>query len=483
MTRSRLSMLVLFLASFTLLSSLAGTRILSPSGNLHHAYAAQAWLDGRMHLGGTPPGYCDAKLRRQGICTSPRHDDWARVTTLQRSDGSTLKAYTCRTSECKRARRKGTRSWIALDGELHEFKAKDIRSTQDTWYVSFPPGPAAFFLPFVALFGVNLLDTLLTVLLGALTPLVLVRALDRVRGDPAPGHYWGAAAWLVASPFLFVASHGNVWFTAQVLACLCICAYLGSASEAEEPLRAGIFLALAMACRPHLAFGCLWFFYEWRRTDASRADLIRFATPLVVVGLMLAAYNYARFGNPFEFGHRFLDIRWQTRMQEQGQFSLDYLLRNLRCAFWLWPQVQADAPFFKTSLHGSALWLGAPWLVMAFLPSIGGPKLLRGRSGALCLCALVLALPALLYHNSGQRQFSYRFALDWLPFVLLALSMQGMLLRRSFRVLVLAGAVYESIGAWHFESGQGVDILGTTITRDPRSIFVTSPLGWPFQDE
>jgi hypothetical protein len=426
-----------------------------------------------VHLDGTPPGYCDAKLRRKGVCKTPRHDDWAVISTLELEDGTQLRAFPCKKTACKEARARGLRSWIDLEGRVHEIPARDIESRSDTWYVSFPPGPAAVFLPFVALFGVELLDVLLTVLFAALTPLLLLRALDRVRGECLETHYWGAVAWLVATPFLFVASHGNVWFTAQVLGCLFLLGYLGSAVEAEEPLRAGLCLALAMACRPHLAFAFIWFVHEWRRTASPLSTLLRFAAPVAAIGVMMAGYNYVRFGDIFEFGHRFLDIRWQTRMQEHGQFSLEYLSRNLRCAFWLWPQAQPAFPFFKVSLHGSALWLGAPWLILI---SAGGRELFRGRKSVLWICALIVALPALVYHNSGQRQFSYRFALDWLPFVLMAMALQGLLARRAFRALVLVGALYEGVGAWNFEAAEGVELLG-------RTIFVVDPLGWPFQDE
>jgi hypothetical protein len=154
-------------------------------------------------------------------------------------------------------------------------------------------------------------------------------------------------------------------------------------------------------------------------------------------------------------------------MQEHGQFSTTYLLRNLRCAFWLWPQGSEQAPFFKVSLHGSALWLGAPWLAALFF---SGRELFRGRALSLWLCVLVVALPALLYHNSGQRQFSYRFALDWLPLAIVALAMQGAFVRRGVQALILAGVLYESVGAWHFD-------------RSPAKIFVVDPLGWPFEDE
>ena len=446
---------------------MAGASLLKSSENLHHAYQAQNWLDGRLTLAGTPPGYCDAALRRKGVCKQARHDDWAVVTSIELEDGTSFRGHECKTEACRAIRRGGKEAWVDLAGRVREVDRREVTSRKRDWFVSFPPGPALLFLPFVALFGVQILDVLITVCIASLAPMLLVRALDRIRGQNASEHLWAALALVAASPFAFVASHGNVWFTAQVVACVALMGYLGSASEAKEPVRAGLWLALALATRPHLAFACLWFFAEWRRGGGDRATLIRFAVPIVLVGSALALHNYLRFENPFEFGHRFLDIRWQARMQEHGQFATTYLLRNLRCAFWLWPQLHSEAPFFKVSLHGSALWLGAPWLAAV---SWSGRELFRGRAIGLWLCAFILAVPALLYHNSGQRQFSYRFALDWLPLVIVALAMRDAFARRSVQALILAGAIYESVGAWHFE-------------RSPAQIFVVDPLGWPFQDE
>jgi hypothetical protein len=67
---------------------------------------------------------------------------------------------------------------------------------------------------------------------------------------------------------------------------------------------AGFMFGMAVACRPHLAIvGAVALtalvFTSWRRA-------IYFLTSLLVVGVAIAAYNYERFGNPLEFGNRYL---------------------------------------------------------------------------------------------------------------------------------------------------------------------------------
>jgi len=68
-------------------------------------------------------------------------------------------------------------------------------------------------------------------------------------------------------------------------------------------LLAGLSFGLAVGCRPHhaLVAGLMTAFIAvrfWR----SAATLSRFVAPLLVIGVLLAAYNFVRFDNPFEFG-------------------------------------------------------------------------------------------------------------------------------------------------------------------------------------
>jgi hypothetical protein len=67
----------------------------------------------------------------------------------------------------------------------------------------------------------------------------------------------------------------------------------------------GGMFGLAIACRPHLgmagAMALVGLF-----ALGVRSRLLPFLTPLILVGAAVAAYNYARFGNPFEFGIRYL---------------------------------------------------------------------------------------------------------------------------------------------------------------------------------
>ena len=461
--------LLVFVVALACLGALAGKRLFAPSQNNHFSHLANSWVHGQLHHEGRPPGYCDAKRRARGKCRSHTMNDWAVVWSLELRDGRTVRGYPCRTEACRvRGKQDRVESWWLTDGSLQEYPRGEITKRSDTWYVSFPPGPAVFMLPLVAVGGIKVWDPLVTAIAAALIPVVLVRFLDRIRGvDKGRGveHLFVAAAWVLASPACFLAANGNVWFTAQIFGALWVFAFIDSAWECRRPALAGLFLGLAIACRPTTALVVVVFAAAWWRAGRPRMAAVRFLGPLLVIGAVLMALNLARFENPFEFGHRYLEIRWQARMQEVGMFSLDYLGRNLRCLLALLPVSDPRFPGFKVSLHGTALWVTTPWLFAAVL----GRKRFTGRL-ELWLAALLVAVPPLLYQNSGQVQFTYRFAVDWLPLVVVALALGGAAHRkRFFAVLVVSGALLQMYGAYQF--------------RNVQRLFVVDPLGWPFEHE
>ncbi len=460
----RVRPIAVFLLTFALLAVIAGERLLRPSANNHFSHLATGWLEGRMHLEGRPPGY------------PRRHNDWGLVTTLTLAEGDEIRALRCRTNACKERRQKEHIElwWTESEGHmdtLRAFSRGEIRSRRQTWYVTFPPGPALFFVPGVAIWGLAFADVLLTALLAALIPALLVGFLDRLRGtDQGRGreHLWIAAAWALASPALFVGAHGSVWFTAQICGALFLTLHIITGWDARRPLLAGLSLGMAVACRPTMALALPFFAAEWWRTGHRLRSALAFAAPIALIGGALMWHNAVRFGDVFEFGHRYLDIRWQERMQSVGQFSPHYLRRNIECMLWLAPQLSLGAPYLRWSMHGMGLLLASPWLLLLAAARRRFPQ----RAG-LRVAALALALPPLLYHNSGQLQLSYRFALDYLPLLVILLVVGGGLhtpiKRRTFAALVLISGALALYGAWNFQ-------------RAPGLIFVHD-LAWPFGPE
>ena len=156
-------------------------------------------------------------------------------------------------------------------------------------------------------------------------------------------------------------------------------------------------------------------------------------------------FNYARWADPLEFGHRFLDVRQQQNIETQGLFSLTYLKRNLLVAFALLPDIRTSAPFIQISGHGLALWFTSPILLWALWP-----RNYTRLHIPLCLTVAAVGLPTLLYQNSGWLQFGYRFGIDYLPFLIVLVALNGLALGRWAKTAIVVGIVINLFGAVTF---------------------------------
>jgi hypothetical protein len=85
--------------------------------------------------------------------------------------------------------------------------------------------------------------------------------------------------------------------------------------------------------------------------------------------------------------------------------------------------------------------------LFAVLPLLRPDRPTARRTAVWCWTAVVaVSLPHLLYVNSGWIQFGYRFALDWIPFLLPAAALGVRRLPRPLAVLPLAAAI--AVNAW-----------------------------------
>jgi hypothetical protein len=237
-----------------------------------------------------------------------------------------------------------------------------------------------------------------------------------------------------------------VWFTALIIGVTISIGYTWASLGASRPALAGLFVALGFATRPPWLVVPL-FLWEavrvsggWsalRTAEGWRAllpRLVRFAVPIAAVGAVLAWHNWARFQNPFEFGHKFLNVQWQERIGRFGLFNYHFLSRNLAAALVLLPRIMTHAPFVRISHHGMSLLVTSPNLVYTVLPQ-GQPKSALTRP--LWLTIAAVAIPSLLYQNSGYIQFGYRFSLDYMVYFVVLLAVGNRPFTRLFKSLIV----------------------------------------------
>lgn len=336
------------------------------------------------------------------------------------------------------------------------------------WYVSFPPFPAFLMVPGVLVWGMAFNDRLFTVLLAGLAPALTFVLLARLRSSGRSDRSLRddlvlTALFSFGTVYFFCAVQGTVWFTAHVVAASLLCAYALCALDARRPLLAGAALAAGFLTRTPLLFAFPLFVAEALRAHAADATgwkaklaaltrppvaraLATFALPMVAAVGVAMAMNAARFGDPFEFGHRYLDIKWKARIETWGLFNYHYLARNLTCALVLLPWLTRTAPYLKIGGHGLAIWVTTPPVLATLWPARKSELAVP-----LWLTIAFTAIPSLLYQNSGWLQFGYRFSLDYMLFFILLLAVGARRFGRGFLLLVALSIAINLFGAITFD--------------------------------
>lgn len=348
-----------------------------------------------------------------------------------------------------------------LEGRLYLIDPpgeSDLTFHDGRWYVPFPPLAALLMLPWVAAFGVEGTNTVLfSIICGAVSVALVGRILDALarRGWIQLGV--GDRCWLL---LLFalgcvhwqVATEGSVWFLSHTCTVMFVALAVWTAVATGSPWLPGIALALAMWGRPNIIFAwplLVGIAAQHLHDTAGHPDRRRLiawawrcAVPLAISVAGLAAYNYARFHDPLEFGYTQQNVNTAVRGDlARGQFHPYHIPRNLHVLLMGLPRWEADDVLPVPDDRGMSVLLTTPALLY----------LVRARRrdalvGSAWIATGLLLVPILLYYNTGWRQFGYRFSLDFMiPVMVLLAVAVGHRVTWPMRGLILVGVL---VNAW-----------------------------------
>ena len=447
----------LFAIGLVVYGALAWDRLGKQSGAPHFVYQADAWLHGQVSVDRPLP-----------------NDDWAIVEIAELVDGTRVEG-----------RRLITRRTFKLLGGDEIDISKVKQTIGHTAYVSFPPVPSILMLPGAIVAGRGANDVIPTLLVAALILPLAFAVLRRLAAAGLSTRSQTDDLWLVAtlafgSVLFFSSVQGKVWYTAHVVGVALALLNALASIEARWPIVAGIALGAAALTRTSMAFMFPLFLFEaWRmaakyvaanevpagasasmnlragRAAMRRAlvrPLVQFAIPILAFAIAGMIYNYVRFASPTEFGHSYLalgdlrPVRQQLQIEQLGLANYHYLERNLSVAFTLLPDLLPRAPYVQISGHGLAVWITTPLLLFVVWPRAKGPL-----HRPLWITTALVALPSLLYMNSGWVQFGYRFSLDYIVFLVMLIAIGGRPIARLGKTLIVAGIVINLFGAWSFD--------------------------------
>ena len=318
--------------------------------------------------------------------------------------------------------------------EFSEAFYKDIAIYNGRYYSPFPPFPALFLVPFVAMFGVDLATMALTPLLAALTGVVLFRLLRALGIREAVG-LWTTAGFLFGTVYWLTVRFCFDTYFAHVLAVGLVFMAMEAAVSRRSGWWIGLYLGGAFLSRQTtiLALPFVWLL---RLDPAAPAGSWRPLKPLLssLPGLAAAlglycGYNWIRFGSPFESGYAYIqEYSWYlTRMEKWGIQSWAYVPSNFVRLFLQGFAIEFTGPDLMIptiSTSGTSLTFASPFLFFAFRGLFPRRAWLNLAGwGGIVLCAIVT-----LTNKNGMGGWQIngmRYALDFLP-VLLIFAARGM---------------------------------------------------------
>lgn len=258
-----------------------------------------------------------------------------------------------------------------------------------------PPLPVLLFVPFSLLSRLIPLPFIpgLVQVLCVMAVFASLYALSRRLHFSRIDSSYLAFAFCFATNFLGVAAIPWSWYFAHVLVVLFIILALLESLGKNRPWIIGNIFSFILATRYTAAIGLLYFVF---RIPKNR--LFQLLLPPFIAGLLLLAYNYARFGTVLDLGYLQNNLpSLYSASRLSGFFSSSHLLPNILL-------------FLKSVIFTS------PMLIALFFLPFKHPL-----SRHLLFVSAVVALPAFFYFSLGGSQFGYRYALDFYPYLFMLL--------------------------------------------------------------
>ncbi len=389
----------------------------------------------------------------------PHGNDWANYDEITLKDGTVVKGTWFDKRRNGRFRLFNGTAIILGPKELQGSKIRQ------RYFMSFPPGPSFVMMPFASIFGYKTNDVIITILFASFNVAFIFFLLMRLSEEGRSKRSRSENLWLTVlfgfgTAHLWLSVMGQVWFTALIMGATFTLLYFFFALDLRKPFFAGVFAAMAFATRTPLLFGCLLFYIfvffpdgKLRKSDWSETfkKVTWFSIPCLVMGTFLLYSNYVRFESLTEFGHSYLAGGALERVKNYGLFNFQFLSKNLAALFTLLPRFQPNTPFIIVSKHGMSLLFATPAFFYLISRRRGDDSTNVFLHRALWLTVFVIAVPHLLYQNTGFEQFSYRFSLDYTPYLIVLLALGSFTFNRTFKAAVLFGVFVNAFGAVVFK--------------------------------
>lgn len=329
---------------------------------------------------------------------------------------------------------------------------------QGQFYWPLGPLPAIILIPFVIIWGDKIQQGYIQFFAIALVFFLLFKIAKKITGDQEKS-LWLSFGYIFSTAFVGIALRPWSWQFGQIIANVFIIYALYEYLHKRSWLFIGICIGLAMGARFHLLIATMFFALSILFTPTTKKkkliNLFKLIFPIITSLIMLLIYNYLRFHNFFEQGYSFqhLDNPLLLINRQHGLWSLAhvpvniyyFLIKSPEGIFI--PNTQVlQFPYIKASPWGLSILFTSPmflWLIKA-----------QWKNKDVLFAALTTCLLAFVifgYYGIGWRQYGYRYAVDFYPFLFLILAFavrQGRSLL--FKIIIIFSYFFNLYLVFHY---------------------------------
>lgn len=352
------------------------------------------------------------------------------------------------------------RLYLVDPGQTH-----DLTFYKGEWYVANPPMAAVLMMPWVKMYGVSGLNTVVfSIFFGALNVALVYIILEQLAALgwtklSHAGNLWFTALFGFGTVHFYLAIVGKMWFISQTITVTFTALAVLLAMTSRPPWLVGMMLGFGIVARPNIALA--WFLVfgitaQIQKDAFGRLDWRRLLGWAFLSGLPMAAavaallgYNYLRFNNWLDFGYLTENVAdfMAADLKQYGTFNTHFIRRNLRVMFLELPEWDPICKRLKPQHQGMSMFLATPALVYLVKSLRRSPWVLGAWGAILALIGLIST-----YYNTGAWQFGYKYMLDFaIPAVMLLALAAGERPSWLLRLLILASIAINIIGVlWWF---------------------------------
>lgn len=286
------------------------------------------------------------------------------------------------------------------------------------------PFPAVIMMPFVLFFKTNFLQWPISFPLTIANFWLVIKIANKLNLSTTKS-YFLSIFFIFGSVYTPNAVISFSWYFAHVVATSLLLLVIYEFLNKRRWLIIGTLIAFATLTRSTLILSSVFFLFYLLKKPVARINILKFFLPLTLAVFATFFYNYARFGSIFESGYKYQLIPEESALRRSyGLMSLQHIPSNL-----YYMLISTPLPVFEDSSHvlkfpyliydpyGISIFFMSPLLFLIFKANLK-EKFVK----ASLITSAAIAIPIITYYGIGYVQLGYRYALDFLPFLLFPLS-------------------------------------------------------------